>query len=140
MAQYHHLKVYRTSFDLLVMIVQVAMHFQREFRYTLGERLQNYAIDFIVVIYKANSAKTPQERATYICDLIEKLQYICVVLQLSCELKNISKEKYIDMSKLTQDIEKQLNGWLAQTRKGLAGEQNEKKKSQKHRQGRTCRV
>ncbi len=129
MAQYHHLKVYKKSFDFLVEITRQTAHFQRNFRYTLGEKLNNNSIEFIVYIYKANSAKSLNERTELIKELLEKLQYINVILRLSNELKNISKDKYIELTLITQDIEKQLNGWLTHSLKtSLGPELHEQKK------------
>ena len=117
MAQYYHLNVYKKSFDFLVEVTRQTSHFQRDFRYTLGEKLNNNTIDFIVWIYKANSAKSLCERAEFIKELLERLQYINVILRLSHELKNISKDKYFELALMTQDVEKQLNGWLSHSSK-----------------------
>ena len=120
LAQYYHLNVYKKSFDFLVELTRQTVHFQRDFRYTLGEKLNDSAIEFIVRIYKANSAQNLMERADFIKDMLERLQYINVVLRLSCELKNMSKDKYIGLASMTQDIEKQLNGWLSHSSKNAA--------------------
>ena len=117
MAQYYHLNVYKKSFDFLVRITQLTSRFQRDFRHTLGEKLNNGGIEFIVIIYKANSAQQMGERVNYIKELLEKLQYINVILRLSCELKNITRENYAELTQMTQDIEKQLNGWLSHSSK-----------------------
>lgn len=101
----------------MVEITKLTSHFQRDFRFTLGERLNNNAIDFIVWIYKANSAQNLCARVDFIKELLERLQYINVILRLSHELKNISKDKYIELTLMTQDIEKQLNGWLSHSSK-----------------------
>ena len=120
LAQYYHLNVYKKSFDFLVELTRQTVHFQRDFRYTLGEKLNASAIEFIVRIYKANSAQNLMERADFIKDMLERLQYINVVLRLSCELKNMSKDKYIGLTSMTQDIEKQLNGWRSHSSKNAA--------------------
>ena len=121
MAQYHHLNVYKKSFDFLSEITRQTIHFQRDFRYTLGEKLNNGGIDFIEWIYKANSAQNLKDRVQIIKELLEKLQYLNVILRLSYELKNISKDKYIGLTLMTQDIEKQLNGWLSHSSKSICG-------------------
>ncbi len=115
MAQYNHLNIYKASFDFLVGLSQQLKHFQREYRYTIGEKLTNNSIEFIALIYKANSAKISIKRQEYLEQMLEKLQYINILLRLSFELKNISNDKYIILAKNTQNIEKQLNGWLNQT-------------------------
>jgi len=113
MAQYYHLTIYKTSFDLLVKVSQLVTHFQRAFRYTIGENLTNGMIEFIVWIYKANSATSSRDRADIIKILLERLQFLNILLRLSCELKNISREKFEELTNTTQNMEKQLNGWLS---------------------------
>ncbi len=101
MAQYNHLNIYKASFDFLVCLSRQLKHFQREFRYTIGEKLSNNSIEFIALIYKANSAKSSVLRKEYLENMLDKLQYINILLRLSSELKNISQEKYILLAKNT---------------------------------------
>lgn len=93
MAQYLHLNIYKKSFDFLVKITQITSNFQRDFRFTIGEKLNSTTIGFIILIYKANSAKE-QERVDFIVKLLDELQKITVLTRLATELKNIPREKY----------------------------------------------
>ena len=113
MAQYFHLNIYKTALDLLIMVTNLTSKFNRNYRFTVGEKLQNSNIEFIVCIYKANSAQKENERMLYLKELMEKLQFLNVYIRLSCEIKAISKEQYINLTKYTQDIERQLNGWFS---------------------------
>lgn len=128
MAQYHHLSIYKKAFDLLVKITQATSNFSRDFRYTLGEKLNNGHIEFIVNIYKANGAKL-KERREYILVLLDKLQYTNIYIRLSCELKNISRDKYIELIGMTEDLEKQLTGWFNHTETEIKTQQPEEDNS-----------
>jgi len=55
MAQYEHLPVFKKGYDLLLTIYQSIGMFGKEFKYTIGEKLKNEALELIVCIYKANS-------------------------------------------------------------------------------------
>jgi hypothetical protein len=55
MAQYEHLPVFKKSYDLLLTIYKSVGMFGKEFKYTIGEKLKNEALELIVCIYKANS-------------------------------------------------------------------------------------
>lgn len=110
MAQYLHLNIYKKSFDFLVKLTQITSNFQRDFRFTIGEKLNSTTIGFIVLIYKANSAKE-SERVEYILRLLDELQKITVLTRLATELKNIPRERYMELALMLEDIEKQLNGW-----------------------------
>ena len=92
MAQYLHLNIYKKSFDFLVKLTQLTSNFQRDFRFTIGEKLNSTTIGFIVLIYKANSAKD-NERVEYIVKLLDELQKITVLTRLATELKKYPKRK-----------------------------------------------
>ena len=51
MAQYEHLPVFKKSYDLLLTIYQSVGMFGKEFKYTIGEKLKNKALELIVCIY-----------------------------------------------------------------------------------------
>ncbi len=122
MAQYMHLDVYKKAYEFLVYYSCLLIHMQREYRYTIGEKLLNLIIEFIVSIYKANDAKTNTARAAAIRVMIEKIKQISVTLRLVNSLKNISNEKYLNCCLYVEDIEKQLSGWLNYTSKNAQNE------------------
>jgi len=43
-AQYLHLPIYKSTYDLLLAISEVIKNFSREYKYTLGEKLRNESI------------------------------------------------------------------------------------------------
>jgi len=115
MAKYEHLNIYKTTYEFLVYFGQIFPHFQREFRYTIGEALLNHICDFILMIYKANSAKTSKDRAEILYKMQEQMELINVKMRLSQGVKSLSIEKYNNCTKYTMEIEMQLNGWLNYT-------------------------
>jgi len=54
MAQYDHLPVFKTGYDLMLAVYQTVGNFGKEFKYTLGENLKKEVLAVIVSIYKAN--------------------------------------------------------------------------------------
>ena len=122
MAQYIHLDIYKKAYEFLVYYSCLLVHMQREYRYTIGEKLLNLIIEFIVSIYKANDAKTNIQRENAIKIMIEKIKQISITLRLVNSLKNISNEKYLNCCLFVEDIEKQLSGWLNYTSKNAQGE------------------
>ena len=115
MAQYFHLNIYKTTFDFLTYYAKIFPNFQRVYRYTLGETILTKITDFSVLIYEANNAKTNENRLNYLNEMNNTLQRVSILLRLCCEVKAVSKEKYINCAKFIQSIEKQLNGWLSYT-------------------------
>ena len=55
MAQYKHLPIYKTTYELLEAVTQKTRHFPKEFKYTLGDKIRTECIELVVFIYKANS-------------------------------------------------------------------------------------
>jgi len=51
MALYNDLPVYKASYDLLVEIFQFVKNFNKEYKYTIGEKLKNETIEMIANIY-----------------------------------------------------------------------------------------
>lgn len=117
MAKYEHIKIYKKTFDMLVKVQQLTSHFPRDFRYTVGEKLNNGNIDFIILIFRANSARAQQKRLDTLLEMSEKLQTIIVLTRLAFELKHVSKGNFLELLDMQQDIEKQLAGWINYTEK-----------------------
>ncbi len=61
MAIYEHLPVYKASYDLLVEIFKFTKNFNREYKFTIGEKLKNETTDLITNIYRANSTYNKAE-------------------------------------------------------------------------------
>ena len=47
MTVYNHLPVYKTSYDLLLIIFASVKDFTKEYKYTLGDKIKNEIIDLI---------------------------------------------------------------------------------------------
>lgn len=123
-ADYTQVKVYASAKNLLITATELTKHFNREYRFTIGQDLYKSIIDFIIMIYDAYIINDFQTQADYISKLKRQLQYVNVYLRLSCGLHLISKERYIELTDLTKDIDNQLTGWLysiqIKIKKGLA--------------------
>ena len=131
MAQYHHLNIYKTAFDMLVYFAGLFTNFAREYKYTLAEQIMNNMIVFIVKIYSANNEKRSKERLDILYYMMEVLQTINVMLRLSMELRNLPEKKYNHLANFTDNLEKQLSGWINFTLKKLEEEnESEKNKSE----------
>ena len=109
MAQYQHLPIYKTTYDLLIELMQVTKDFPREFKYSIGEKIQVTVVDLLVEIYKANSAK---DKRVYIESILEKVQFINLFLRISFDLKIIPINRYSAFIEKTSSIAKQSQGWL----------------------------
>ena len=55
MAQYKHLPIYKTTYELLETVTRKTKDFPRDFKYSLGDKIRNECIELVVFIYKANT-------------------------------------------------------------------------------------
>ena len=109
MAQYEHLPIYKTAYSLLIELMQATKDFPREFKYSLGEKIQINIVDLLVEIYKANSAR---DKKIFIEAVLEKIQFINLFLRISFDLKLIPINRYAAFIEKTASIAKQAQGWL----------------------------
>ena len=54
---YDNLPVYKIAYDLNIELFMLVKSFEREYKYTLGEKLKNNSLKLIINIYKANRDK-----------------------------------------------------------------------------------
>jgi len=119
MARYEHIKIYKSSFDLLVQVQKLTTQFPRDFRYTIGEKINNGIVEFLVNIYQANSGKL-QQRLEILNEMSQKLQTIIILTRLAFELKYVAKTSFLEVLKMAQEIERQLAGWINYTEKEVS--------------------
>lgn len=118
---YTQVRVYKTAKTLLITATELTKNFNREYRFTIGQDFYKSIIDFIVMIYDAYIISDFKNQYEYISKLKRQLQYVNVYIRLSCGLHLISKERYMELTKLTQDADNQLTGWLYSIQKKLKG-------------------
>ena len=110
MAQYYHLPLYKTTYDLLLELMHVTKDFPRDFKFSLGEKIQLHIVDLLVDIYRANSAR---QKTEFIMSILEHVQFIDLFLRISFDLKLIPQSRYCAFIEKTGSIAKQSQGWLA---------------------------
>jgi hypothetical protein len=108
MAQYDTLPVYKTSYDLLLLVFTHCRQMTKEYKYTLGEKLKNETLELIMNIYRAN-VKT--DKLPLITQARENAEIIRLLFRLKKDLKIISIEKLIHANEYIENISKQLTGW-----------------------------
>lgn len=71
MAQYKHLPIYKTTYELLQKITRKTKDFPRDFKYSLGDKIRNECIDLVIYIFKANSIL--QKKEEYLQNISENI-------------------------------------------------------------------
>ncbi|MBQ8168457.1 four helix bundle protein [bacterium] len=109
MAQYQHLSLYKTTYDLLLQLMHITKNYPREFKYSIGEKIQDYITEILLDIYRANGSK---EKKPHLQNLLERVELLNVLLRVSFDLKILTVEKYANLIEKTTSISKQTNGWM----------------------------
>lgn len=108
MAIYTNLPVYEECYQLLLQLVTFSRQMQRDFRYTIGEKLQQTVIDIIVLIFKANKT---EQKTHHIADAREKLVEAQVMIRILNDTRQLSDKQYVLLVERTTSVSKQLASW-----------------------------
>ena len=116
-----HLPIYKASYELVKLLTDAARNFSRDFRPTLGLTINREAVDLVLYVYRANAAENKTE---LIKQVLEKIQVLEMLVQMSFDLKLISMKIYIACIEITDSISNQAGGWLKYANKGRIAQQS----------------
>ena len=109
MAQYDTLPIYKATYDVLIRVMHAISHFPREYKYSLGEKIQNEIIELVILIYKANSLK---HRVEFLYKMQEQIQLIYLLLRIAHDIKILPTEKFSGIVEMVDSVATQTKGWL----------------------------
>jgi len=109
MAKYDTLPIYKATYDVLLRTMHAISHFPREYKYSLGEKIQNEMIELVISIYKANSNNNKRE---FLSKMQEQIQLIYLLLRISHDMKLMPTEKYAGIVEMIDEVASQAKGWL----------------------------
>ena len=113
MAQIKHLPIYKTTYELLELVVRVTKDFPKDFKYTLGDKIRSEVIDLVVFIFKANA--TRQQRIENAGKIIERIQVIDLLIRLTKDLRLINVKQFSEIVFLSDSLGRQASGWIKHT-------------------------
>lgn len=109
MAKYDTLPIYKATYDVLLRTMHAISHFPREYKYSLGEKIQHEMIELVISIYKANSNHNKRE---FLSRMQEQIQLIYLLLRISHDMKLMPTEKYAGIVEMIDEVASQAKGWL----------------------------
>lgn len=109
MTTYDNLPVYKTTYDLLLLIFAIIKEFPKEYKYTLWDTIKNKLIILIENIYRANCSF--ENRHRNIKNAREDIEVIRLYIRLCKDVKLINLTKFIDLNEKIESISKQLSLW-----------------------------
>jgi len=110
------LPIYRVTYELMLKVTQLVRHFRRDLKQSLGGRITDACVDVVVNVYRANSARTPDQRRKHIHRILEGVQVLELSLRLAHDLQMISHKQHGEVVELTDEVGRQAHGWLKSTR------------------------
>lgn len=109
MALHSDLPVYASARDLSKLISQVVAKMQRDYKFTLGKRLDEQCFELVMDVFRANTA---EDKAPTIRKMRESVVAIELSMRLAEDLGRMPRKDYARAILLTGSIGKQLTGWL----------------------------
>lgn len=109
MTTYDNLPLYKISYDLLLQIFDLVKTFQKQYKYTLWDKIKNEIVDLITSIYRANSSF--ENRLKNIKNAREQVEVLRLYMRLSKDLKIVPISKFADLSIHIESLSKQLFSW-----------------------------
>lgn len=112
MAQYSHLSIYNKAFQILrEFYIRVPM-FGKQYKYFLGGKLIENAVDIIKIIIKANNERDKEIRLALLENLCLTIEMLLTHLRIANELKQLGgKSSYLYLMEMIVDVSKQAEGW-----------------------------
>ena len=91
MVTYNNLPVYKTSYDLLLIVFDVTKNFEKQYKYTLWDKIKNEIIDLITSVYRANNSF--ESRLKNIKKSREQIEVLRLYIRLCKDLKRHNLKK-----------------------------------------------
>jgi hypothetical protein len=105
MALYDQLPVYKISYELLSLLLDICPKMQRSMRYTLGEHIQHAAVELLQNIYRANCS---HEKTSHLAQARDNLVSVRLFIRLTHDKHQISSKDFLRANDLIENAGKQL--------------------------------
>ena len=120
MALHTQLPIYKAAYGLLDVVTDLVKNMARDFKRSIGEKINAECIEIMVLVFRANVAA---DKSPHLTELLERLQVIELLLRLGMDKRLISRPGYARAIELTTGIGKQANGWRKAASRPIHGGQ-----------------
>jgi hypothetical protein len=103
------LKIYKDTSELVKRVFIIVKNFPRDYKYTIGSRIQNTALDCVELIYKASRHKQKEKDLD---ELVSSLDFLSYLIRISKDMNIITEKKYALYIERSVPCVKQASGWL----------------------------
>lgn len=110
MAQYSHLPIYIKTYEFIKYVYKIIQQFRKEYKYTLGEEIQQIAWQMLDEVIKTNSLPDGQKK-----DGIEKISYLFdkfkIRFRFAFEIGLMTNIKFGVAWRQIEEIGRMIGGW-----------------------------
>lgn len=103
------LQIYKTTYDLLEMMVDLSRELPKFYRYNVGTRLVDLCLDMLALIYQANMDRDARQQ--YLTQLLICNHKIEMLLRVCFRKKIFTAGRYAVYMQLQVSIGKQATAW-----------------------------
>ena len=98
-------------FDLASWFLERTNRFPKNWRVTLGDRIDAAVLNMLSL---AQKARMRREKRSALLELSEELEVLRTLTRLSCRLSCLQVRQYEHVSRQIDEIGRQLGGWIKQ--------------------------
>jgi hypothetical protein len=108
MALYYELPIYKETYSLILSLFKLTHHFDREYKYTIGQEMKRNGMQMVQYIFKANSTG---DKAPLLAELTDCFEILKLQLRLCVDMHLISHQQHASIWSTLDNIGRQLSGW-----------------------------
>jgi hypothetical protein len=103
------LQIYRDVSELIKRVFIIVKNFPRDYKFTLGTRIQNTALDCADLVYKSARHK---EKKQHLDDLVSCLDFLSFLIRTSKDMNIVTEKQYALYIEVSRPCVKQAAGWF----------------------------
>lgn len=104
-------RIYIDCRSLLDELLNVTVDFPRNYKFTIGSKMQEYSIEILNDIAGAYINKSLEKRIEHLTNFQTRFETLKVLIRVAGERKWVSLKKFARLSELTTTIGKQSTAW-----------------------------
>lgn len=111
------LPVVQKAYDLALWLLGRTTRFTRDYKFTLGDRIQSTSLDLTLALVEAAHARA-RERPLYRASRL--LDQLRLLLRLACDVGALTPRQLQYSSGITEELGRMLGGWQRASRRDYA--------------------